>query len=83
MPLWFANKDDYASVSAGDIIETHGLGALLEGDADATITLLVKRRDGSDQTIPTKHTLSSDQLKWIRAGSALSYIRQQKVGPRV
>lgn len=77
LPLWFADKADYARIGAGDLIETVGLADLLNGTPDATIKLMVTRRNGEVLEIPTKHTMSSDQLKWLRAGSALNYIRSQ------
>ncbi|EIW86493.1 aconitate hydratase [Coniophora puteana RWD-64-598 SS2] len=77
LPLWFADKRDYARIGSGDVIETVGLAELIEGKADATVSLRVTKRDGGVFTIPTKHTMSSDQLEWLKAGSALNYIRSQ------
>jgi len=76
LPLWFAEKSDYSRIKSGDIVETIGLAGLLQGDQDAKITVKVTRRSGVIE-IPLKHTMSSDQLKWLRAGSALNYIRSQ------
>lgn len=97
LPLWFANKDDYALIGSGDIVETVGLedvSALLfsgqlrlmmntllqviRGVEGATIRLKVTKRQASGETVSwveTKHTMSADQLRWLRAGSALNYIR--------
>ncbi|KAH9835718.1 aconitate hydratase [Rhodofomes roseus] len=77
LPLWFADKADYARIGSGDVVETLGLIDLLNGVPDATIKLKVTRRNGDVFEIPTKHTMSSDQLKWLRAGSALNHIRSQ------
>ena len=60
-----------------DTVETVGLTELLEGKSGAVIKLKVTKRDGETFEIPTKHTMSSDQIKWLRAGSALNYIRSQ------
>ncbi|TFY59443.1 hypothetical protein EVJ58_g5776 [Rhodofomes roseus] len=70
-------KADYARIGSGDVVETLGLIDLLNGVPDATIKLKVTRRNGDVFEIPTKHTMSSDQLKWLRAGSALNHIRSQ------
>jgi homoaconitase len=35
----------------------------------------VTKPDSTTFQISTKHTLSPDQLNWLRAGSALNYIR--------
>ncbi|KZT74787.1 aconitate hydratase [Daedalea quercina L-15889] len=77
LPLWFADKADYARIGSGDVVETLGLADLLTGVPGATIKLKVTKRNGDVFEIPTKHTMSSDQLKWLRAGSALNHIRSQ------
>lgn len=77
LPLWFSDKSDYSRIDAGDIVETMGLSDLLRGASDAKITVKVTKRDGSVFEIATKHTMSSDQLKWLQAGSALNHIRSQ------
>jgi len=75
LPLWFADKADYTRIGSGDVIQTVGLADLLEGKPDAVIILKVITREGQTFEIPTKHTMSPDQVKWLRAGSALNYIR--------
>ena len=77
LPLWFANKDDYTRIGAGDVVETQGVADLLQGKPGAEVTISVTKADGETFQIPTKHTLSADQLNWLRAGSALNYIRSQ------
>lgn len=75
LPLWFANKDDYGRIGSGDVVETVGLADLFEGKPGAEVKVNVTKPDGTTFQIPTKHTLSADQLNWLRAGSALNYIR--------
>lgn len=77
LPLWFADKADYSRIGSGDIVETIGLADLIEGRENATVKLKVTTRTGEVFEIPTKHTMSEDQLKWFRAGSALNFIRSQ------
>ncbi|KAH8100582.1 aconitate hydratase [Cristinia sonorae] len=77
LPLWFADKADYSRIGAGDAVETVGLEDLLKGSNTATIALNVTKRTGETITIPTMHTMSKDQLQWLRAGSALNHIRAQ------
>lgn len=61
----FADENDYKLVSAGDIISTRGLDALLRGDLSSAVTVLVKKA-GSDEVIeiPTVHGLSKDQVRF-------------------
>ncbi|KAI0768450.1 aconitate hydratase [Trametes elegans] len=79
LPLWFVDKADYSRIGSGDVVETLGLADLLEGrdTSDRAIRLRVTRRNGETFEIPTRHTMSADQLKWLRAGSALNHIRAQ------
>ncbi|KIK98812.1 hypothetical protein PAXRUDRAFT_823480 [Paxillus rubicundulus Ve08.2h10] len=79
LPLWFADKTDYSRIGSGDIVETLGLADLLNGDQSVVIKLRVIKRDGQIFEIPTKHTMSTDQLNWFKAGSALNFIRSQMV----
>ncbi|KAL7420938.1 aconitate hydratase [Cryptotrichosporon argae] len=77
LPLWLADKADYALISAGDKVATSGLADLLSGAADAQVTLVVTKPSGETVRVKTRHTMSKDQLEWLRAGSALNYIGQQ------
>jgi len=77
LPLWFADKADYSRIGSGDMVETIGLADLIQGRENATVKLRVMRRTGEVFEIPTTHTMSEDQLKWFRAGSALNFIRSQ------
>ncbi|KAI1797717.1 aconitate hydratase [Ganoderma leucocontextum] len=77
LPLWFVDKVDYTRIGAGDTIETIGLADLLEGKTDAIVNLRVTGRTGETFEVPVRHTMSADQLKWLRAGSALNHIRAQ------
>ncbi|KAI0307611.1 aconitase family-domain-containing protein [Multifurca ochricompacta] len=77
LPLWFADKNDYGRIGSGAVIETIGVADLFSGKPDTTVRLKVATPDGESFEIATKHTMSSDQLKWLRAGSALNHIRSQ------
>jgi len=75
LPLWFVDKTDYSKIGSGDVLETIGLSDLFEGKLDAPIKVKVTKLDGTTFEIVTKHTMSADQLNWLKAGSALNYIR--------
>ncbi|GAA5891207.1 hypothetical protein JCM8208_002541 [Rhodotorula glutinis] len=77
LPLTFANEADYALVSAGNSVRTEGLDALLRGDLDASVHVVVKGEDGKETRIETVHGLSRDQVEWIREGSALNLIKRK------
>jgi homoaconitase len=79
LPLWLANKEDYALIGSGDRMETVGLADLMAGKSDAAVRLNVtKRVTGEVKVIETRHTMSEDQLRWLKAGSALNHIRSQR-----
>lgn len=75
--MWFADASDYSKIGSGDVVETIGLEGLLNGDRSSAIRLRVTKRSGETFEVPTKHTMSADQLHWLRAGSALNYIRSK------
>jgi len=75
LPLWFVDKTDYSQIGSGDVLETIGLSDLFDGKLDASIKVKVTKLDGTSFEIVTKHTMSADQLNWLKAGSALNYIR--------
>lgn len=75
--MWFVDKADYSRIGSGDVVETVGLADLLEGNPDATIKIKVTKRNSEVFEIPTRHTMSVDQLKWLKAGSALNHIRSE------
>ncbi|EKC99706.1 aconitate hydratase [Trichosporon asahii var. asahii CBS 8904] len=76
LPLWFADKADYAKISAGDKVQTEGLKELL-ANGEGQISLKVTKPNGEVLTIPTTHTMSADQINWLRSGSALNFIGEQ------
>ncbi|GAA5812089.1 hypothetical protein MFLAVUS_005539 [Mucor flavus] len=73
LPLTFKNDADYEKINGGDIIETEGLKNLAPG---SPVKLIVTKPDGSKLSIDAVHTLSEDQLQWIREGSALNLIKK-------
>jgi len=76
LPLWFSDKGDYSRIGFNDSVETVDLKkSLTEGSGQ--VTLRVIKDSGDVFYIQTYHTLSQDQLQWIREGSALNYIRKQ------
>jgi homoaconitase len=76
LPLWFADKNDYDRIGSGAVVETTGVADLFAGKTDGTVRVKVTTREGESFEITTTHTMSSDQIKWLRAGSALNHIRR-------
>ncbi|PWZ02253.1 putative mitochondrial aconitate hydratase [Testicularia cyperi] len=85
LTLLFENEDDYLKIASGDLVETINLTDLIKpgGDIKTQVKLRVTKFAEDGETVketfelPTKHSLSSAHLDWIRAGSALNLIKEQ------
>ncbi len=73
LPLTFANPADYERVQEADRVAIRGIAGIPEGKAP---TLELTHSDGSVETVLLKTTISPDQFRWYKAGSALNLIRQ-------
>ncbi|MCB9170058.1 MAG: aconitate hydratase [Flavobacteriales bacterium] len=74
LALTFANERDYDKVQEDDrfdFIDLSGFGP------DKPLTIVLKHKDGREDTIKAEHTYNAQQIKWFKAGSALNLIRQQ------
>jgi aconitase A len=71
IPLTFKNEKDYDKLEAGSIFATQGLSSLAPG---SPVSLCVTPPSGNSFNVELEHTLSADQIQWIRAGSALNLI---------
>ncbi|KAI9888588.1 MAG: aconitate hydratase [Vezdaea aestivalis] len=78
VPLTFANQADYNRIAACDTVNTHGLYTLLISGGKGSVILKVQKTNGEVLNIPTNHTLSKDQCKFILAGSALNLLAARK-----
>lgn len=74
MPLTFVNEGDYNLLDACDEVSTEGLLDVLRSGGQGQVRLRVKKRDGTEVVVDTKHTLSVDQCGFIMAGSALNLL---------
>jgi homoaconitase len=74
VPLTFADGADYARIDACDEVSTEGLYEMLKNGGKGQVTLNVKKVNGEEFVLQTKHTLSEDQSGFILAGSALNLL---------
>jgi aconitate hydratase len=72
LALNFANPKDYDKIQEDDSISLVGLKNLTPG---RPVTMEIKHKDGSKETIELKHSYNAEQLNWFKAGSALNLIR--------
>ncbi len=72
LPLTFANPADYDKVRPDDKV-TLAVSSIAEGQP---VTATFAHADGSSDTVELRHSLSSEQIEWFRAGSALNMLRK-------
>jgi aconitate hydratase len=71
LPLTFANAGDYDKVKETDKISLLGLGSL---KPKSELTALITHADGKEEKITLRHSMTEEQIRWFRAGSALNLI---------
>lgn len=74
LPLTFADPADYDRIGPEDRISVIGLTDLTQ---DCPVELTITSPDGTEFSISTNHTFSTNQIEWFKAGSALNLIRQR------
>ncbi|OCL13306.1 mitochondrial aconitate hydratase-like protein [Glonium stellatum] len=77
VPLTFVREDDYDLLDACDEVSTVGLLEVLRSGGKGEVALVVRKRDGSEVGIKTRHTLSADQCGFVLAGSALNLLARR------
>jgi aconitate hydratase len=78
LALTFKNPADYDKIREDDLCAVRGLAAFAPG---VSLTLELKHKDGSVETIELNHTFNEGQIGWFKAGSALNLIAQQMNKP--
>lgn len=72
LPFVFENPDDYELIGEKSVFSTIGLELLTpESKIKARVRDTVT---GKERILNLSHTLSQDQIKWFKAGSALNKI---------
>jgi aconitate hydratase len=69
IPLVFSNAADWELVESSDRVDVIGLSGL---DRNKPVEVVLHKQDGRTVTILANHTLTEEQVKWFRAGSALN-----------
>lgn len=75
LPLTFEDTADYEKVQQGDKVDITGLKDLAPGKP---VTVTLHHKDGSSEGFRCNHTLSTEQIEWFKAGSALNHIANQQ-----
>jgi aconitate hydratase len=75
LALTFADKSDYDKIQEKDKIDIIGLSSIAP---DKKLTVVLNHFDGTTDEFPVNHTYNENQIDWMKAGSALNLIRQNK-----
>jgi aconitate hydratase len=75
LPLRFADPADYDKVKEGDRVSVLGLKELRPGQP---LRARFRHADGSQDEVSVLHTMSSEQIEWFKAGSALNLLAKKK-----
>ncbi len=71
LPLTFSDPADYDKVQEDDTVDIVGLGALAPGKP---LEVVLHHKAGGTDTFQVSHTMSSEQIEWFKAGSALNAV---------
>ncbi len=74
LPLVFDDKNDYEKIAQFDKMT---IKILSDIKVDTPIEIFLEKENGEQETIKANHSLSSDQISWFFAGSALNYIKSK------
>jgi aconitate hydratase len=80
IPLTFQNPADYDAIAKGDTVTFHDLTQLKQGQP---VTITVRKPDGSTSTLTLNHSMTDEQIGWLRAGSALNAVNAPKAAATV
>jgi aconitate hydratase len=72
LALTFVNEADYDLIQEDDKIDIVGLTSFAP---NKTLELILKHKDGSQDTIVANHSYNDQQIEWFKAGGALNIIR--------
>ena len=74
MPLIFADPADYERIQKDDRLSFVALDRIAPGKP---VNVQLKHADGRVDNIEARHSLTSEQIAWFMAGSAINLIRSQ------
>ncbi len=69
LALTFSNESDYNKIQEDDSIDFTDLTAFAP---ERPLTLVLRHKDGSSDTIKVNHSYNAGQIEWFKAGSALN-----------
>ncbi len=74
LALTFQQPEDYALIRQDDQVDLEGFDTMKPG---MPLQVVLHHADGTKDTFAVSHTYNTQQIEWLRAGSALNKIRQE------
>jgi len=74
LPLTFESPSDYDRIEERDRLDFPGISELKFGKP---VEGTLRKPDGSAAVLRFRHTLTGEQIEWLRAGSALNTVRSE------
>jgi aconitate hydratase len=72
LALTFQDEADYDRIREDDRISLAGLGGLAQGKP---VMCRITHADGTTETLSLRHSFSTSQIEWFKAGAALNLVR--------
>ncbi len=69
LPMTFVDPANYEQIDQEDRVSVTGLSELAPGKP---VSVTIHKKDGKEITIQANHSMTEQQVKWFRAGSALN-----------
>lgn len=77
LPLYFVDEGDWEKVREDDRVAVVGLDEI---QPDGELIVRLSHVDGGSDDLRVTHTLSNDQIRWFKAGSAINHFREENGG---
>jgi aconitate hydratase len=74
LPLTFADPADYERIQKDDRLSVLDLDQITPGEP---VNVQLQHADGRIESLQARHSLTSEQIAWFKAGSAINLIRRQ------
>lgn len=72
--ITFSNESDYDLIQEDDTIDIVDLSSF---SPDRQLTVVLRHKDGTSDTIKVNHTYNAGQIEWFKAGSALNLMAKE------
>ena len=73
LPMTFADPANYEQIDQEDRVSVTGLDGLAPGKP---VSVVIHKKDGKEFKIQAHHSMTEQQIKWFRAGSALNALNE-------